>query len=365
MDGEQRRDGLGAPGAGPARPGRDGAAAARPLDQRHRDVPRPDASTSRSARRSCRCCGLSVLAALGRRLLDRRGGLLARDPARRGGPLDRVADLRDRHQRGRARAARGSASSRSTRCRSTRRTTSAPAARARSPSTTSRATTARASPRSLVDNVVFAQHNLASDAAFNEFHVITLPQRDDLLRPAAAGARAPALLREPGDVRRPRARPEGDDPVLARTRTRYEELDAAEKALPGRLAMTLDRLRVIAIGASWGGLQAVGTLLDGHPGRARRSRSSSRSTAAPSRTAALLESLLQRHIARPVSEPDDKEPIEPRHVYVAPAGLPPARRRTAASRSRSTRASSTRGRRSTCCSSRSPRPTASARSGSC
>ena len=27
--------------------------------------------------------------------------------------------------------------------------------------------------RSLVDGVVFAQHNLASDAAFNEFHVIT------------------------------------------------------------------------------------------------------------------------------------------------------------------------------------------------
>ncbi len=27
--------------------------------------------------------------------------------------------------------------------------------------------------RSLVDNVVFAQHNLASDAAFNEFHVVS------------------------------------------------------------------------------------------------------------------------------------------------------------------------------------------------
>ena len=33
----------------------------------------------------------------------------------------------------------------------------------------------------------------------------------------------------------------------------------------------------------------------------------------------MLESLLQRHIARPVSEPGDKEPVEPRHVYVAPA----------------------------------------------
>lgn len=32
-----------------------------------------------------------------------------------------------------------------------------------------------------------------------------------------------------------------------------------------------------------------------------------------------LEGLLQRHVARPVTEPDDKEPVERCHVYVAPA----------------------------------------------
>ena len=99
--------------------------------------------------------------------------LLARDPARRGRPRRPRPDLRDRHQRSGDRDRRGSASSRSTRCRSTRRTTSGPAAPARSPSTTSRATTARSFARALVDGVVFARHNLASDAAFNEFNVIT------------------------------------------------------------------------------------------------------------------------------------------------------------------------------------------------
>jgi two-component system, chemotaxis family, protein-glutamate methylesterase/glutaminase len=74
---------------------------------------------------------------------------------------------------------------------------------------------------------------------------------------------------------------------------------------------------VIAIGASWGGLQAMGTLLEGIPTELEpaivvvqhRSVESSRG---------MLESLLQLHSKRPVCEPGDKEPIEPRHVYVAP-----------------------------------------------
>jgi two-component system, chemotaxis family, protein-glutamate methylesterase/glutaminase len=74
---------------------------------------------------------------------------------------------------------------------------------------------------------------------------------------------------------------------------------------------------VIAIGASWGGLQAVSTLLEGIPKELvqpivvaqHRSVESNRG---------VLESLLQRHIARPVCEPGDKEPIEVCRVYVAP-----------------------------------------------
>lgn len=74
---------------------------------------------------------------------------------------------------------------------------------------------------------------------------------------------------------------------------------------------------VIAVGASWGGLQAVGTLLEGIPTELdqpivvaqHRSAESSRG---------VLESLLQGHTRRPVCEPADKEPIERSHVYVAP-----------------------------------------------
>jgi two-component system chemotaxis response regulator CheB len=75
---------------------------------------------------------------------------------------------------------------------------------------------------------------------------------------------------------------------------------------------------VIAIGASWGGLQAVGTLLEGIPAELDQSIVIAQHRSAES-TRGGLETLLQRHIARPVSEPVDKETVEPRHVYVAPA----------------------------------------------
>jgi len=75
---------------------------------------------------------------------------------------------------------------------------------------------------------------------------------------------------------------------------------------------------VIAIGASWGGLQAVGTLLEGIPVELDQAIVIALHRSAQS-TRGALESLLQRHIARPVSEPIDKEAVEPRRVYVAPA----------------------------------------------
>ena len=75
---------------------------------------------------------------------------------------------------------------------------------------------------------------------------------------------------------------------------------------------------LIAIGASWGGLQAVGTLLQGIPQQLDQTIVVAQHRSAES-SRGVLESLLQRHIGRPVSEPGDKEPVEPRHVYVAPA----------------------------------------------
>ena len=75
---------------------------------------------------------------------------------------------------------------------------------------------------------------------------------------------------------------------------------------------------VIAIGASWGGLHAVGTLLEGIPAELDQAIVVAQHRSAES-SRGVLESLLQRHIGRPVSEPGDKDPIEPCNVYVAPA----------------------------------------------
>ena len=78
------------------------------------------------------------------------------------------------------------------------------------------------------------------------------------------------------------------------------------------------RYEVIAIGASWGGLQAVGTLLEGIPVELDQTIVIAQHRSVES-TRGVLESLLQHHIDRPVTEPVDKEPLEPRRVYVAPA----------------------------------------------
>jgi two-component system, chemotaxis family, protein-glutamate methylesterase/glutaminase len=78
------------------------------------------------------------------------------------------------------------------------------------------------------------------------------------------------------------------------------------------------RYEVIAIGASWGGLQAVSTLLDGLPDELEPAIVVAQHRG-PDSHRGLFESLLQRHARRPVTEPDDKERVEPRHVYVAPA----------------------------------------------
>ena len=75
--------------------------------------------------------------------------------------------------------------------------------------------------------------------------------------------------------------------------------------------------RIVVIGCSAGGLHALQVLLGGLPAGFRlpvvlvqhRSRDSD---------GALTEAL-QRSSALPVSEPEDKSPIEPGHVYLAPA----------------------------------------------
>jgi two-component system chemotaxis response regulator CheB len=74
---------------------------------------------------------------------------------------------------------------------------------------------------------------------------------------------------------------------------------------------------LVVVGSSWGGLQALGRLLSDVPPdfeppvviAQHRHPDSQEGT---------LRQLLQRQIERPVLEAEDKLPIEPRHVYVAP-----------------------------------------------
>jgi two-component system chemotaxis response regulator CheB len=82
--------------------------------------------------------------------------------------------------------------------------------------------------------------------------------------------------------------------------------------------LTLVRYELIAIGASWGGLNAVGHLLEGIPVDLDQAIVIAQHRSPDSRRG-VLETLLQHHTRRPVCEPGDKDPIERNRVYVAPA----------------------------------------------
>ena len=75
--------------------------------------------------------------------------------------------------------------------------------------------------------------------------------------------------------------------------------------------------QVIAIGCSWGGLEAVSSLFEGLPVDlpaaliVAQHRQHARSE---------LAHLLGQHTSWPVCEADDKEPIRPGQVYLAPPG---------------------------------------------
>ena len=86
---------------------------------------------------------------------------------------------------------------------------------------------------------------------------------------------------------------------------------------PDRERAAID-YELIAIGASWGGLHAVSTLLVGLSPELETAIVVAQHRG-PTSSRGSLEALLERHAGRPVSEPHDKEPIEQRHVYIAPA----------------------------------------------
>ncbi|MGI9078715.1 MAG: chemotaxis protein CheB [Gemmatimonadaceae bacterium] len=74
---------------------------------------------------------------------------------------------------------------------------------------------------------------------------------------------------------------------------------------------------LVVIGTSWGGLHALTTILEGIPGTfslplvvvQHRGRE----------VVSMLPELLQAHTSLRVADAEDKEPIQPRHVHLAPA----------------------------------------------
>jgi two-component system, chemotaxis family, protein-glutamate methylesterase/glutaminase len=74
---------------------------------------------------------------------------------------------------------------------------------------------------------------------------------------------------------------------------------------------------LICIGASWGGLQAVGQVLADLPDEVDVPVAIAQHRS-PDATDGGLADLLQTQIGRPVLDATDKLAIEPRHVYIAP-----------------------------------------------
>ena len=163
---------------------------------------------------------VSVHADLVRGLLDRRGGLLAGDPARRRkGCTSARGSTRPTSTRTCSHRARARASSRSSEMKQyTQNYIRGGGKRDFSEYYVAGYDGARFS-RSLLENVVFAQHNLAMDGAFNEFNVIlcrnVMIYFDRELQERVHGL----VLRQPRAVRHSRTRPQGVDRVHAASRT--------------------------------------------------------------------------------------------------------------------------------------------------
>jgi two-component system chemotaxis response regulator CheB len=74
---------------------------------------------------------------------------------------------------------------------------------------------------------------------------------------------------------------------------------------------------LIAIGSSWGGLKALGRVLDTLPGDVEMPIVVAQHRS-PDAIHGGLRDLLARHTTRVVRDAEDKDPLEPCHVYLAP-----------------------------------------------
>jgi len=85
----------------------------------------------------------------------------------------------------------------------------------------------------------------------------------------------------------------------------------------GSTGRSRDVYEVIAIGTSWGGLDAVSRLLDAMHADVHQPIIVAQHRGIDSE-AGMLAHLLQGHTRRLVSDPDDKTPLEADHVYLGP-----------------------------------------------
>ena len=79
----------------------------------------------------------------------------------------------------------------------------------------------------------------------------------------------------------------------------------------------MDDYAVIAVGSSWGGLKALSRVLDTLPGAVEAPIVVAQHRS-PDSVDSGLRDLLARHTTRVVRDAEDKDPLEPCHVYLAP-----------------------------------------------
>ena len=175
--------------------------------------------------------------------------------------------------------------------------------------------------RSLIENVVFAQHNLAMDRSFNEFNVIVCrnvmiyfdkPLQEHVHELFYESLETFGILAL------------GHKESIGFTRVRGP-LRGDRRWTSGSTGRSREVYELIVIGTSWGGLDALSRLLDGLHDDVHQPIVVAQHRSVESEDGALAR-LLGHHTRRVVCDPDDKTPLEPDHVYLGAARLPPARR---------------------------------------
>ena len=160
-------------GPGPSRYLGLAAVPAQPVRERHGHVPGPELLPGAARGRGARAAHVSGGAHLARRLLDGRRGVLGGDPAAGGGALRPLPPLRHGHERRRpAPRPRSGELPAGLHAREHPQLHRGGRRARASRAGTRRATTAPSWPPSCAATSSFAQHNLATDGSFNEFHLI-------------------------------------------------------------------------------------------------------------------------------------------------------------------------------------------------